>query len=130
MSSFSDYGVGTISYDEFKSYSRRECEDPYDRYTCRDCSEFKACCEQIHREGCPMCEQGEKYETDFSDAYEVYEAMQDKDFLMCNYGCDAVESILRDFDSIDIQADYREWNNENHHSNNNSDNGNSDNSEE
>ncbi len=116
MSAYSDYKCGALTEDEYKSNMRRECADPYDRPTCRDCASYKDCCEQVCKEGYPQCEEGTNHEEWFSDSFEIYEAMQEPEFLISNYGCDDVETILRENDSVDIQADYREWKNEDHHS--------------
>lgn len=106
MSAWSEYRVGAISEDEFKSAMRRECEDPYDRFTCFDCSSYRDCQEQVARLGYPQCEDGE---TKFEDEYEVYEALQENEFMQTVYGCTDSEAILRDNSLVDIQADYREW---------------------
>jgi hypothetical protein len=108
LSAYSEYKCGAIPYDEFKSAMRRECEDhdPYDRYTCLDCASHKDCEKQVCLEGYPQCDQGvEKFE----DEYEVYEAFQDNEFLIANYGTEETEEILNQYDIVDIQADYREW---------------------
>ena len=105
MSAYSDYRCGAISEDEFKSAMRRECED-YDRYTCNDCASHEDCAKQVLELGYPQCDDKDDY---FEDEIEVYEAMQDKAFLLANYGCDDTESILKDFSVVDIQADYRDW---------------------
>ena len=107
MSAYSDWKCGALSDDEYKSAMRRECEDPYDRLTCRDCYSYKTCSEQVAELGYPQCEQGENQ---FEDEFEVYEALQNDHFLMCNYGCTDRESILRDFDIVSIQADWRRYN--------------------
>ena len=72
MSCFSDYKVGALSEDEFRSAARRECMDidQYDRFTCRDCSCYEDCKKQILELGYPQCEQGENY---FEDEFEEYE---------------------------------------------------------
>ena len=108
MSCFSDFRVGALSEEEFKSAARRECmdSDPFDGYTCHDCSSYKDCCEQTAHLGYPQCDDKDKY---FEDEIEVYEAMQDEPFMMATYGCTDSETILRDNSIVDIQADYREW---------------------
>lgn len=81
--------------------------DTFDGYTCLDCSCHKECEEQVVREGYPQCDDKDNY---FEDEFEVYEAMQCEEFLFTNYGCTDKESILRDFNVVDIQYDWREWN--------------------
>lgn len=83
--------------------------DFYDRPTCRDCSDFDECCKQVCIEGIPMCDKGMDREQDFEDEYEIYEAMQDKEFLRKTYGSVDVESILKKNYRFDIQEDWREW---------------------
>ena len=111
MSAYSDYKCGAISEDEFKSLMRRECEDVdfYDRPTCRDCGDYDECCKQVCLEGIPMCDKGMDREIDFEDEYEIYEAMQDKEFLRKTYGSVDVEAILKKNYRFDIQEDWREW---------------------
>lgn len=108
MSAYSEWKCGAIGDDEYRSAMARECQDldPYDRFTCCDCSSYKDCQEQVARLGYPQCEQGENK---FDDEIEVYEALQDEAFLMANYGWTNTEDILRDFSLVDIQADYKDW---------------------
>lgn len=60
MSAYSEYSCGALSDDEYQSAMRRECEDydPYDRFTCRDCSEWNECLKAFMNEEGPLCEQG------------------------------------------------------------------------
>lgn len=110
MSAYIDWRCGALTDEEYKSAMQRECMDidPYDRFTCFDCSSYKTCQEQVAHLGYPQCETGEEK---FDDEYEVYESMQDNDFMQTTYGCTDSESILRDNNLVDIQADWREWNN-------------------
>ena len=109
MSAFSDYKVGAISYEEFKSDARRECIDVYDRYGCHDCSAYQDCVKQVIDLGYPQCDQGEQY---FEDEYSVYEALHDEAFMISQYGCTDKETILKNNDVMDIYADYEDWNND------------------
>lgn len=88
---------------------RTEQSDFYDRPTCRDCADFDECCKQVCIEGIPMCDKGMDREQDFEDEYEIYEAMQDKEFLRKTYGSVDVESILKKNYRFDIQEDWRKW---------------------
>ncbi len=83
--------------------------DLYDRPTCRDCSDYDECCKQVCLEGYPMCDKGMDREIDFEDEFEIYEAMQDKEFLRKTYGSVDVEAILKKNYRFDIQEDWREW---------------------
>lgn len=119
MSAYSDYKCGALPYDEFKSAMRRECaEDPFDGYTCRDCASHKDCEKQVCLEGYPQCDDKDEY---FEDEIEVYEALQDEEYVKSNYASHlSKEKILDIVDVVDIQEDYREWKNEKRkHSNNN-----------
>ena len=107
MSAYSEYRVGAISYDEFRSSMRRECEDLYDRYTCRDCASHKDCEKQVCLEGYPQCDDKDEY---FEDEIEVYEALENESFKQDKYGYTDKAKILSENDIIDIQEDYREWN--------------------
>lgn len=110
MSAYSDWRCGALSDEEFMSAMRRECEDVdfYDRATCFDCASYDYCREQVARLGYPQCEQGEGH---FEDQYDVYEALQDDDFKQQNYGCTDTESILSNFDLVDIFKDWKDYKN-------------------
>lgn len=47
--------------------------DPYDRFTCRDCTSYKDCYEQVCKEGYPQCEEGMNHEEWFESAYEEFD---------------------------------------------------------
>lgn len=89
-------------------YRKGGANDPAysDRTGCKECCDYRDCSKQVCLLGYPQCDQGvEKFE----DEYEVYEAFQDNEFLIANYGTEETEEILNQFDIVDIQADYREW---------------------
>ena len=93
---------------EYRKGGPNDPED-YGRRGCLDCCDYRDCCEQVAELGYPQCEEGaEKFE----DEYEVYEAMQDNEFTLAKYGTDNARIILGENDIVDIQADYREWKNE------------------
>lgn len=108
MSAYSEWKCGAIGDDEYRSAMARECmdSDPFDGYTCHDCSSYKDCCEQVAHLGYPQCDDKDNY---FEDEIEVYEAMQDEPFMLATYGCTDSETILRENNIVDIQAEYREW---------------------
>ena len=106
MSVHSNHYETEEEYKADLAWEYRKEVDYYDRNGCVDCSCYKDCCEQVVELGYPQCENGE---SKFEDEYEVYEALQNSEFMLATYETESAREILEENSIEDIQTEYRDY---------------------